>query len=453
MFRDDGFRSRLEHAPAFSSGRVRPGDPIWLESFLGAGPILYDVLPLDGWGFPRGFHSGRLDSKPPHASATCSRLRDACTAVAYSHAFAVSRAMIGFTLGRYLSSRFFRMIVAVFATIFSLVYVIDFVELLRRTGNIPGVTAASVAYLSFLRTPAVSEQVLPFCVLFGSMAVFLSLTRKLELLVARAAGVSVWQFLGPPLFIAVLIGVGSVTILNPVSAAMKQQADKMELSIFGRDGSKDAKIGIWVRQKSVDGQSIMQAEKSSDGNNLLTGVTAYVYDRQGRFQERVLAARATLGRGVWLLDDAKVSEPGGDAQSFGTYLLATNLLRGQVSEVSMSAEAVPFWDLPDLRAETEAAGLDASAYRLQFQTLLARPLLLIAMTLIAAAFSLRFFRFGGIGKFVGGGVGAGFVLYVATKFVGDLGGSGLLSPSVAAWSPAIVASMLGALALLNQEDG
>jgi lipopolysaccharide export system permease protein len=121
--------------------------------------------------------------------------------------------------------------------------------------------------------------------------------------------------------------------------------------------------------------------------------------------------------------------------------------------VSMSAEAVPFWDLPDLRAETEAAGLDASAYRLQFQTLLARPLLLIAMTLIAAAFSLRFFRFGGIGKFVGGGVGAGFVLYVATKFVGDLGGSGLLSPSVAAWSPAIVASMLGALALLNQEDG
>ncbi|WP_158808252.1 LPS export ABC transporter permease LptG [Beijerinckia sp. L45] len=361
--------------------------------------------------------------------------------------------MIGFTLGRYLSSRFFNMIVAVFATIFSLVYVIDFVELLRRTGNIPGITASSVAYLSLLRTPAVSEQVLPFCVLFGSMTVFLNLTRKLELLVARAAGVSVWQFLGPPLLIAVLIGVGSVMILNPISAAMKQQADKIELVIFGKDGSNDAKAGLWVRQKSVDGQSIMQAEKTSDGNNVLTGVTAYVYDREGKFQERVLAARATLGVGVWHLDDAKVSEPGGEAQAFGTYLLATNLLRGQVSEGSMSAEAVPFWDLPELRAETESAGLDASTYRLQYQTLLARPLLLVAMTLIAAAFSLRFFRFGGIGKFVGGGVGAGFVLYVATKFVGDLGGSGLLSPSVAAWSPAIVASMLGALALLNQEDG
>ena len=361
--------------------------------------------------------------------------------------------MIGFTLGRYLSSRFFRMIVAVFATIFSLVYVIDFVELLRRTGNVVGVTTASVAYLSLLRTPAVSEQVLPFCVLFGSMAVFLNLTRKLELLVARAAGVSVWQFLGPPILIAVLIGIVSVAVLNPISAEMKQRADRIEVTIFGKDGSTDAKVGLWVRQKSVDGESIMQAERASNNNNVLTGVIAYVYDRDGVFQERVKASRATLTVGVWRLDDVEVSQPGAEVRAFKTYMLATNLLPGQVSEGSMSAEAVPFWELPALRAETEAAGLDANGYRLQYQTLLARPLFLVAMTLIAAAFSLRFFRFGGIGKFVGGGVGAGFVLYVATKFVGDLGGSGLLSPPVAAWSPAVVASMLGALALLNQEDG
>ncbi len=112
-----------------------------------------------------------------------------------------------------------------------------------------------------------------------------------------------------------------------------------------------------------------------------------------------------------------------------------------------------FGELPTIRVETETAGLDSTGFRLQFQSLLARPLLFIAMVLIAAAFSLRFFRFGGIAKMVGGGVGAGFVLYVATKFVGDLGGAGLLSAPVAAWSPAVVASMLGALALLHQEDG
>jgi lipopolysaccharide export system permease protein len=106
-----------------------------------------------------------------------------------------------------------------------------------------------------------------------------------------------------------------------------------------------------------------------------------------------------------------------------------------------------------LRAAAEAAGLDGTRYWLQFHMLLARPFLFIAMVLIAAAFSLRFFRFGGIQKMVSGGLGAGFVLYVAVKFVGNLGGAGLLSPLLAAWSPAVVASLLGAFALLNQEDG
>lgn len=360
--------------------------------------------------------------------------------------------MIGLTLGRYLSSRFVRMIVAVFATIFSLVYVIDFVELLRRTGNISGVTTAKVAFLTLLRTPVVSEQVLPFCVLFGSMAVFLNLTRKLELLVARASGVSVWQFLVPPVVIAILIGILSVTVLNPLSAHMKQQADRIETAIFGKEASGGSD-DLWVRQTSIDGESIVRAQSARDNNNELQDVIVYTYDRDGHFDQRINAEKATLKSGYWQLTHGEVTEPGRDAQPFETYLLATNLQRGEVTAGSMSAEAVPFWDLPALREETESAGLDASGYRLQYQSLLARPLLLVAMTLIAAAFSLRFFRFGGIAKFIGGGVAAGFVLYVATKFVGDLGGSGILSPPVAAWSPAIVASMLGALALLNQEDG
>ena len=54
---------------------------------------------------------------------------------------------------------------------------------------------------------------------------------------------------------------------------------------------------------------------------------------------------------------------------------------------------------------------------------------------------------------VSGGVAAGFVLYVATKVTSDLGGAGLLSAPVAAWSPALIGSMLGVLVLLHLEDG
>jgi lipopolysaccharide export system permease protein len=75
------------------------------------------------------------------------------------------------------------------------------------------------------------------------------------------------------------------------------------------------------------------------------------------------------------------------------------------------------------------------------------------MVLVAASVSLRFFRFGGVAKMILGGLAAGFLLYVATELMRDLGNAGLVRPAVAAWFPAALGSLLGSLALLYQEDG
>ena len=361
--------------------------------------------------------------------------------------------MIGWTLGRYLFIRFLKSVLGVFATIVALIYLVDLVEMLRRASTLPNATALLVTWLCFLRVPSISEQVLPFAVLGGAMLAFVGLTRRLELVVARAAGVSVWQFLLPPVLAVGLIGIISTTIYNPLSAIMKDGADQIETDLFGRRERNDGPSSLWIRQQSVDGQSIIRAERSSDQGKVLSGVSAFVFDEQNRFVERVEAAKAKLLPGVWQLEDARVSAIGEEPQLLGSYLLATNLTPEQVTQSFVAAESVPFWSLLDVSKRTETAGLDATQSRLRFQTLLARPLLLAAMVLVAACFSLRFFRFGGISQMVSGGVASGFVLYVATKLVGDLGGAGLLSTPVAAWSPAIVGSMLGTLVLLVQEDG
>ena len=141
--------------------------------------------------------------------------------------------MIGRTLSFYLAGRFLRTVIAAFMLVFVLIYAVDLVELLRRSGDSQRATGIMMAALSFLRTPTVAEQALPFAVLFGSMIAFLNLSRKMELVVARAAGLSVWQFLMPPLAVIVLIGVLSVTAYNPASTWMKEKSDQIESSVFG----------------------------------------------------------------------------------------------------------------------------------------------------------------------------------------------------------------------------
>ena len=49
-----------------------------------------------------------------------------------------------------------------------------------------------------MHVPLLLDTALPFAFLFGALLSLLDLSRKLELVVARASGVSVWGFLRAP---------------------------------------------------------------------------------------------------------------------------------------------------------------------------------------------------------------------------------------------------------------
>jgi lipopolysaccharide export system permease protein len=232
---------------------------------------------------------------------------------------------------------------------------------------------------------------------------------------------------------------------------MKRQSDRIEAKLFGAGANNSA--GVWIRQKSVDGEAVVHADGRDESGPSLIHVQVFNFDAKGGFVERVDAEGATLRDGYWRLNDVNVVTPGFDTLATTSYLLATTLTKEEVAQAFVAPETVSFWALPALAAQTDRAGLDATGYRLRFQELLALPLTLAAMVLVAACFSLRFFRMGGVQKMVSGGVAAGFVLYVATKLVNDLGGAGFFSVPVAGWSPAVVGCLFGVYVLLHQEDG
>ncbi len=361
--------------------------------------------------------------------------------------------MIMQTLARYFSIVFLRSIALVFGLVFVLIYLADFVEMLRRADDIKGASFLYIAFLSLLRTPSIAEKILPFAILFGAMGTFLTLSRKLELVVVRSVGVSALQFLLAPLLLATLLGIASVTVYNPLAALAKQHADRMETKLFAKQAGSNASSRLWIRQKSGDHQSIIHADFSSDNGSELSGVSAFEFSADGSFTDRIDASTASLRPGHWQLRDARILVPGKPTVAHATYALLTNLTVAQVTQSFGDPDSVPFWNLQSLIRETQSAGLDATSYRLHFESLLAEPVLLAAMVMVAAAFSLRFFRFGGIARTVAGGVIAGFVLYVASVLVGSLGEAGVIGVSLAAWTPAITGGMLGTLALLYQEDG
>lgn len=364
--------------------------------------------------------------------------------------------MIGGRLARYFGSRFLSALLAIFFGGFALVALIDYIELVRRSAGQSSASALATAAISLARVPQIMEVLMPFAVLVGAMICYLNLSRRLELVIARAAGVSAWQFIAPAIVVAFLFGIFATTVYNPLAAILKEQSKRLEDRYFG--GAQQTSLqaaggGFWVRQKSVSGQSIINAAASSDQGVRLSGVIVFHYDHDNHFSERIEAKTAVLRSGYWRLLEVRRYPVNAAPVIAPEHDLSTNLTLEQVRESFATPETVSFWDLPFFIEMADRAGLAAAGYKLQYQKLLSRPALLVAMVMVAAAFSLRFFRFGGVQKMVLFGVSAGFLLFVLSKITDDLSKAEILHPIVAAWLPVAIGTLTGLIPLLYQEDG
>jgi lipopolysaccharide export system permease protein len=359
------------------------------------------------------------------------------------------------TLGRYFAGRFVVSALGVFAGIFMLLVLVDYIEMVRKTSGLVEVSAVTVAETSLFRVPQLLEKMMPFCILIGAMTCYLALSRRLELVVARAAGVSAWQFIAPALASAIMLGIVATAVYNPMSANLRELSKRMEAELFGSapgGGVQDAS-GFWINQVNSDGQAIINAARSEKQGVRLTGLTVFRFDNDYRFRERIEAQQATLEEGRWLFKSVRRYTLDAPLVEQDSLSLSTSLTPAQVRNSFSTPETVSFWQLPGYIRSSESSGFATAGYRLQYHKLLAQPFLLAAMVMLAAAVSLRFFRFGGVQKMVLSGVGAGFLLYVLSKVTEDLSKAELMHPIASAWLPVCVGGLTGFLALLYQEDG
>lgn len=364
--------------------------------------------------------------------------------------------MIGRTLFRYIGFLFLKWILGLLVGAVLLAFLIDVLELLRSTADAPDFEPLTVLAVSALRVPLIAEDILPFAVLLGSMAALLNLSRRSELAVSRAAGLSVWQFTAPGIVVALLIGIVATALYNPLATRLKADSDRLAASgVAGRAVAllSDSSSATWLRQHTDEGDAVIKVAGIADGGRILLDPIFWEFDKTGRLARRIEASGATLGTKLFRLSEARIFEPNSEPQTKSTMVVPTTLTPDQVNQRLAAPNSVSFWALPEMARQAVNAGLPTSRFELQFDVLLLRPALLAAMTLIAATVSLGMSRRGNVGRMILGGVTAGFMLYVLTEVFGDLGSEGLVNPLIAAIAPAFIALSLGSTVLLFREDG
>lgn len=359
------------------------------------------------------------------------------------------------TLSGYFGRQFVFWVVGTFFAIMAVVLLTDVIELMRRSADKEGASIGIVLEMAVLKAPQMGQAIFPFAILFGGMMAFTRMTRSHELVVARSAGVSVWQFLLPALLVAAFLGVFKVTVFNPVASVMTAKFEALENQVL-RDGGKALSVspgGLWIRERTADGHSVLHARGIAGDGEALSDVIVFLFEDEDRFVSRVDARVAVLGSGYWTLKDAVLTSGDGIPKTQRMYRLATDLTIDNIQDSFASPSTMSFWELPRFITILEKAGFSAVRHRLHWHALLASPLLLCAMVLIAATFSLRLTRRGGTLPWACAGLFFGFFLYFVSDVVYALGLSSRIPEVLAAWTRATVTTLLGVASLLHLEDG
>ncbi|MBV9062514.1 MAG: LptF/LptG family permease [Alphaproteobacteria bacterium] len=331
---------------------------------------------------------------------------------------------------------------------------IDVVDLFDKTAC-KHVASSVVIGMALLQLPNLCLKLLPFAVLLGGVFSFVRLSRSQELVALRAAGLSAWNILAPPIAASVALGVLAAVAFTPFSSFLLQRFAGLEARYIHDQPSQLAvsKNGLWLRQAGTAGQSVIHALRVAEQGVLLQDVIVFLYGKNDVFAGRIDAQSADLHVGTWWLRDAWVSGPEGHPAYRSEYQLATTLTPSRIQESFASPDTMSFWDLPGFIQNARQAGFSANRYELYFDSLLMLPALFAAMVFMAASFSFRLTRLGGLGRVVLYSALSGFGIYFFGDVVHALGISGILPAPLAAAAPSSAAILLGMTLVFHQEDG
>lgn len=362
-------------------------------------------------------------------------------------------------LHRYFARRFLWMFLALLAVFATFQLLLDFTELLRRLDDRVGL--GQVIRMTFLKTPEGLYQIIPLVMILATISLFIGLSRSSELVVTRASGRSGLTLLAGPVTVALIIGMLIVGVMNPLVATTSKHYQE-QLEAYRSGGGSVLSIGsegLWLRQGDPQGQTVIRAARANGDASVLYDVTFIAYAPEAGPVRRIHAAEASLDQDGWTLTDAKAwplaagLNPETSSERHETLRIPSTLTQESIRDRFGNPASISVWNLPAFITDLEDAGISARRHLVWLQMELARPVFLLAMVLIGAAFTMRPARLGHTGLGILSAVLLGFGLYYVRSFAQVMGENGQLSPLLAAWVPPVASVLLALGLVLQMEDG
>ena len=366
--------------------------------------------------------------------------------------------IFGRKLDRYLLKKFIKNFIYFISISLLIVFLVEFVELLRRTSENPNIPSIFyVIYLALLKITESIAYIIPISVFVTTMMTCRTLNKYREMVIIQNAGLHSFRILYPFVFFIILFCAIYFIILNPLFSHATNSYQKIEQEVFRGKLSKTSisKSGIWLRQGSVNNKIVIRAANFIPERSLFKDATFFIFTKRNNFTERIDVESAQLEKEFWILKNAIINKPNKKVIKIDEYTLKTNLSIKKIEDSFLDPQSLSIWKIPSFIELLKESGFSATKHQIYLFKTIFLPLYLIGLILIAGSFTIKFTQTKPKTFFlILTGTVIGFLIHVLSETIYSLGIANKLpfwNVWVASLAPSIITIMIGAFFVIHFE--
>ncbi|MBF0435797.1 MAG: LPS export ABC transporter permease LptG [Magnetococcales bacterium] len=351
-------------------------------------------------------------------------------------------------LFQYLLKLFLQNFMQVVLVFIGLFFVIDGLENVRRFSQKIYFSWGDLGLLLLSRLPGFLSLLLPAFALLASMLVVSILSRRNEITVMRASGISLHRILIPFLLGGMIIAALHVILQEQIVWRCNLAEQFLQDRITGRFlTAKSSEGSFWLRS----GRQIVHAAKANPSGLELEDVSVFRFDDNNSLTTRIDAENAYYQNGRWYLSNGTVYLFGkeANAEPFLYQEWPVTLEPVQMDRTLPEPEYLSLLQLWDLMTRLKNEGVDTTSYEVTFHRKVVEPFIIMTAILLGFPFAMRIPRQGGLTRSIFLGIVLGFAMFVIVDLSSAMGLGNRLPPLVAAWAPELFFLGIGGFLFLH----
>jgi len=302
----------------------------------------------------------------------------------------------------------------IMVTIIVLVGLFTFVSFIDELGDLDKGRYGIMQVLQHvvLSIPKTLYEVFPMAALIGSILGLSTLARDSELIVMRAAGVSIQRIVFSVVKVGILLAVVAMFMGEIVSPYTETRALEVKAESIQNKGGRKGSLGIWLRDENtyvnigevLPNLTLLQVKVFEfDGQNFLRWLTSA---EQGIYDQ---------GSQRWLLKGVqrtRIDDESSAADEVSAAYWSTVVEPEILKVFQTKADQLSIWQLSNYISHLRSNKQDTAVYELTFWSKIVTPFATLVMLILAVPFVFKEARSGNLGKslFLGIMIGLGFFI-------------------------------------------